>query len=102
MKVSELAGETLERWVASALGEAPGTPYTTNWAGFAQALERHAIHVAPMPGKHYQWCSVVVGKPGGRLPEGRGGWMEGPGPLVAVCRAIVSARNGSEVPDDPL
>ena len=97
MKVFELAGETLEHWVANALGEAPGTRYTTNWLGFVQALDRHAIHVAPMPGKNYQWCAIVVGRPGGRFPEGRGGWMEGPNPLVAVGRAIVSARYGTEV-----
>ncbi|BEP54522.1 hypothetical protein GmRootV118_17660 [Variovorax sp. V118] len=77
-----------------------GVPDTTNWPGFAQVLARHAIHVAPMPGKNYQWCAVVVGRPGRRLPEGRGGWLEGPSPLVAVSRAIVSARYGSDVEGD--
>lgn len=24
-------------------------------------------HIAVMPGKRYQWCVIVVGRPGGRL-----------------------------------
>lgn len=101
MKTSELAGALLEAWVARALGEEPGTAYTTSWPGFDRLLEREAIHVAPMPGKNYQWCAIVVGRPGGRLPEGRGGWLEGATPRIAVARAIVAARFGAEVSDTP-
>lgn len=53
-----------------------------------------------MPGQGYRLCAIVVGRAGGRLPEGRGAWMEGATPRVAVGRAIVSARYGSEVPDE--
>lgn len=101
MKTSELAGAALHAWIAKALGDEPGTAYTTSWPGFDQLLERESIHVAPMPGKGHQWCSIVVGRPGGRLPEGRGPWKEGPNPRIAVGRAIVAARYGAEVSDIP-
>lgn len=97
MKVSELAGKQLEALVAKALGEEPGETYTKAWPGFDALLEREAIHVAPMAGKNFQWCAIVVGRPGGKLPEGRGGWIEGQNPRIAVARAIVSARFGSEI-----
>lgn len=102
MKTSELGGQVLHDWIAKALIEEPGTAYSTSWPGFDQLLEREAIHVAPMPGKAYQWCSIVVGRPGGRLPEGRGPWQEGPNPRIAVGRAIVATRFGPEVADLPL
>jgi len=98
MKTSELAGHALDVLVAKALGEVAGTPYTATWTGFDRLLEREAIHVAPMPGKAFQWCAIVVGRPGGRLPEGRGPWQEGPNPRIAVGRAIVAAQYGPEVP----
>lgn len=69
------------------------------WPAFVRLLEREAIHVAPMPEKGYQWCAIVVGKPGGRIPEGRGPWLEGPNPRATVGRAVVAARHGAEVPD---
>ncbi|WP_431106639.1 hypothetical protein [Variovorax paradoxus] len=100
MKTSELAGRQLDAWVAKALGEEPGTAYTEEWPNFDRVQEREAIHVAPMPGKNYQWCAIVVGRPGGRLPEGRGGWVEGQNPRLAVGRAIVSARFGGKSMDD--
>lgn len=83
MKTSELGGQVLHGWIAKALLEEPGTAYNTSWPGFDQLLEREAIHVAPMPGKAYQWCSIVVGRPEGRLPEGRGPlWLRASGPSV--------------------
>jgi hypothetical protein len=97
MKVSELSGSSLDDWVARALGDAPGIAYSDAWPGFDRVLDRDAIHVAPMPGKRYQWCAIVVGRPGGRLPEGRGGWVEGDSPRIAVARAVVWARFGAEV-----
>lgn len=97
MKVSEMSGPSLDAWVAKALGEPAGVAYSEDWPGFDRILDRDAIHVAPMPGKRYQWCAIVVGRPGGRLPEGRGGWMEGSTPRVAVAKAIVAAKYGAEV-----
>lgn len=99
MKVSELSGSALDVWVARALGDAPGVAYSDAWPGFDRVIDRNAIHVAPMPGRRYQWCAIVVGRPGGRLPEGRGAWLEGSSPREAVGRAIVSARYGSDVED---
>ncbi|WP_398501871.1 hypothetical protein [Variovorax sp.] len=98
MKTADLAGAALNAWIAKALGE-PTVDYLADWPGFDRLLEREAIHVAPMPGKNWQWCAIVVGKPGGRLPEGRGPWLEGATPRVAVGRAIVAARYGGEVHD---
>lgn len=97
MRTSELGGKTLDSWVSKALGEPTGVAYTSSWPNFDQLLEREAIHVAPMPGKNFIWCAIVVGRPNGRLPEGRGGWIEGATPRIAVARAIVSARYGTEV-----
>lgn len=97
MKAADLAGAALNAWISKALGE-PVVDYLEDWPGFDRLLEREAIHVAPMPGKGYQWYAIVVGKPGGRLPEGRGPWLEGPSPHAAVGRAIVAARYGAEVP----
>lgn len=99
-KTSELAGRELDAWVAKAIGEEPGTAYVSEWPNFDRVQEREAIHVAPMPGKGFRWCAIVVGRPGGRLPEGKGGWVEGATPREAMARAILSARYGSEVPDD--
>lgn len=97
MKTSDLSGKALDAWVAKALGEQPGTAYTSSWPSFDQLLEREAIHVAPMPGKNFTWCAIFVGRPNGRLAEGRGGWIEGATPRIAVARAVVSARFGGEV-----
>lgn len=99
MKTAELAGAALNAWIAKALGEPAGTDYANDWPAFDRLLKREAIHVAPMPGKGYQWCAIVVGKPGGKLPEGRGPWLEGPSPRTAVGRAVVAARYGAEVPE---
>lgn len=99
MKTAELAGPALNGWIAKALGETAGTDYANDWPAFDRLLEREAIHVAPMPGKGYQWCAIVTGKPGSRFPDGRAPWQEGASPRVAVGRALVAARYGAEVPD---
>lgn len=76
MKTSELGGQVLHGWIAKALLEEPGTAYNTSWPGFDQLLEREAIHVAPMPGKAYQWCSIwsVVPRADCRKAAGRCGY----------------------------
>lgn len=99
-KTADLAGRELDNWVARALAEEPGTAYTTAWPNFDRVQEREAVHVAPMVGKSFRWCAIVVGRPGGRLPEGRGGWVEGATPREAMARAIVSSRYGNAVPDE--
>lgn len=99
MKVADVSGDELDAWVSKALGESKGTPYTLSWPGFDQVIEREAIHIAPLVGRGSMWCAIVVGRPGGRLPEGKGGWMEGAGPRMAVARAILSARYGASLPD---
>ncbi len=99
MKTADLAGAALNAWIAKALGEPAGTDYVNEWPAFDRLLEREAIHVAPMPGKGYQWCAIVTGKPGSRFPDGRAPWKEGLTPRIAVGRAIVAARYGADVPD---
>lgn len=93
-RVAELSGDELEAWIAKALSDPPGTAYLNRWPGFDHVLERHAIQVAPMAGKSWAWCAVVVGRPGG-LPAGP--WQEGQSPRVAVGRALVAARYGREI-----
>lgn len=44
MKTSELGGQALHDWIAKALGEAPGTAYSTSWPGFDQLIEREVHH----------------------------------------------------------
>lgn len=99
MKTADLSGKALDAWIAKALGEEPGTAYTNAWPNFDALVEREAIHVAPMVGKGYTWCAVVVGRSSGRLPESRGTWKEGATPRVAVGRAVVAARFGEDVPE---
>lgn len=94
MHVSELNGRELGALIAEALGEPAGTTYLDAWPSFDKVLERHAIHVAPMAGKDWMWCAVVVGRPGG-LPAGP--WLEGASPRWAVGRAIVAARFGKDL-----
>lgn len=60
-------------------------------------LERFAIQTAPMPGKNWIWCAVVVGKPGAGIEAGP--WIEGQTIRLAVGRAIVAARYGRDLPD---
>lgn len=97
MKTAELAGAALEAFVAKALSDEPGTAYIKAWSDFDALIDREAIHVAPLVGKGFAWCAIVVGRPGGRLPESRGTWKEGPTMRIAVARAIVAARFGEEV-----
>ena len=100
MKTSELAGPALDALVAKAVNEQPGTAYTKSWPDFDALIEREAIHVAPLVGKGFAWCAIVVGRPGGRLPESRGTWKEGQTMRIAVARAIVAAKFGEEVDVD--
>lgn len=93
MKVSELHGSTLDAWVAKAISKPAGPAYCTSWEEAGPLIERHHIHVAPMPGKGYVWCATTVND------TDRGTWAEGRTPLVAAMRALVAARYGPEVPD---
>lgn len=97
MRTSELSGKALEALIAQVLGDAPGTQYLSRWTDMDLVLERFAIQAAPMPGKSWIWCAVVVGKPGTGLEAGP--WIEGQTVRLAVGRAIVAARFGRDVPD---
>ncbi|WP_225784676.1 hypothetical protein [Xenophilus sp. Marseille-Q4582] len=99
MRTSELSGKALEALIAQALGDPPGSQYLTRWPDMDQVLERFAIQVAPMAGKNWIWCAVVVGKPGTGIEAGP--WIEGQTIRIAVGRAIVAARYGREIPDPP-
>ncbi len=94
MSVSELSGRELESLIAKALGDPAEASYLAAWPTMDKVLERHAIQVAPMPGKDWMWCAVVVGRPGGLPP---GPWIEGLTPRLAVGRAIVAARFGKDL-----
>jgi hypothetical protein len=80
MRTADLAGKFLHGWVSAALGQPPGTAYSKEWPAFDALLEREAIHLAPMPGKAYQWCAIVVGRIGDACPkDGEAGWK---GPIL--------------------
>ncbi|ABM33283.1 DUF2591 family protein [Paracidovorax citrulli] len=93
MRVSDLSGSLLDHWVAKAINSAPGPRYSSSWGDGGPLIDKHFIHVAPMPGKGRTWCAIVVSD------SVRGTWREGPDPLVAGMRALVASKFGAEVPD---
>lgn len=95
MQVSELSGAMLNAWAAKAAGKPPGPAYSSSWADAGPLIEKHHIHVAPMPGKGYTWCATVVSD------TDRGSWREGHTPLVAAMRALVAAKIGADLPEAP-
>lgn len=97
MHTSDLSGKALEALIAQALGTPAGTQYLSRWPDIDLVMERLGIQAAPMPGKDWIWCAVVVGRPGSPIPAGP--WMEGQTIRIAIGRAIVAARFGREVPD---
>lgn len=97
MQVSELPSKTLEALIAQALDAPAGTPYLTRWPDIDMVMERLAIQAAPVPGKDWIWCAVVVGRPGASIPAGP--WIEGQTMRMAVGRAIVAARFGRQIPE---
>lgn len=60
MKVSDLAGLTLDAWVSKALSKPAGPAYSSDWEVGGPIIEKERIHIAPMPGKGWIWCAVVV------------------------------------------
>lgn len=93
MKVSDLSGPTLDAWVSKALARPAGPAYSSDWEAGGPVIEKERIHVAPMPGKGWVWCAVVVSE------TGKGAWQEGRTPLVAAMRALVASRYGSGLPE---
>lgn len=94
MKTAELAGKTLDRWVAKAIGQPPGPAYSSDWAAAGPLLEKERVMISPMPGKGWIWCAAVVSLTGN--PR----YQEGLTPLQAAMRALVVYKIGTEVPDE--
>lgn len=92
MKTSDLAGSALDAWTAKALAKPVGPAYSTSWGEGGPLIEKERIYIAPMPGKGWVWCAVVVND------GSRGSWQEGRTPLIAAMRALVASRYGSETP----
>ena len=93
MKTSGLSGATLDTWVAKAISKPPGAAYSSSWEAGGPLIEKERIHVAPMPGKGWVWCAVVVSE------STKGAWQEGRTPLIAAMRALVASRYGNDLPD---
>jgi hypothetical protein len=112
VKVSKLTGAQLDYWVARAAGHegqivkshspcnadyfeyASGTPYrpSTHWAHGGPLIEKYRLAVNPFYYKHNNgW--VVTDADDGILSDGET-------PLEAVCREVVRAKFGDDVPDD--
>lgn len=91
MRTADLIGPSLDTWVSKALAKPAGPAYSTSWEEGGPLIEKERIHLAPMPGKGWIWCAVVVS-------EGtRGAWQEGRTPLIAAMRALVASRYGNQV-----
>jgi hypothetical protein len=120
MRVAELEGETLDLWVARAMGYASredvpssltgewsdgsGTQNdwqpSDDWAQGGPIIEREKIIIKPY--KDGAW-----GADYGFDPEAKGGHFyygshEGTTPLIAAMRAYVCSKFGDEVEDAPL
>jgi hypothetical protein len=113
MKVSELTGAQLDYWVARAAGSegrivkshshcnadyfeyASGTPYrpSTHWAHGGPLIEKNRFAVSPFYYKNNMWA--VTDADDGILSEGET-------PLQAICREVVRAKFGDEVPDEAV
>lgn len=120
MKTSELTGAQLEYWTA----RAEGTP-ADSLAVIAEKDGRPAQCVYTRIQKHrpigrnmvvnfsssWEWGGPLIEKHNLYLDQlTKGEWysgkmkemvaMEGPSPLIAICRAVVRSVFGDEVPDD--
>jgi hypothetical protein len=103
MKVSDLLGPELDRWVAKAerVDVSVDTQLkfmpSTDWAQGGPIIEREGIQIAPMPAKGSTWCAISLGRIKDRASAGNGTWVEGPTPLAAAMRAYVAAKFGTEI-----
>lgn len=115
MKTSELAGSSLDHWVAKAEGLIPefkahdgqqwvsvrelGMPFmpSHHWGQGGPIIDREGIAISPMSAKGGSWCAISMGRLPVRASGGTGVWVEGPTPLIAAMRAYVRAKFGPEV-----
>lgn len=111
MKVSELTGALLDYWVARAegikntdifwreggdfwtWGHDYGYHPSTDWAQGGPLIEKHKMLCAPRhAGGWSAWASAG-------LVHKATNEADGETPLQAICRAVVRAKFGDEVPD---
>lgn len=101
MKTGELTGALLDYWVARAEGfewasniapeKARGVPpYSTDWVEGGPLIERYGVELGKISGIYLAFCIDSKRK------TVRG---DGFTPLQAICRAVVRAKFGDEVPD---
>ena len=109
MKVAELEGALLDKWVAKAEGaavyqDAYGDTWegsrtyrpSTDWSRGGQIIERSRIQIVPQNVCHLKWSAYLDEG----LPPGRYAVEQfGEAPLVAAMRAYVASKFGEEVPD---
>lgn len=111
MKTNELQGALLDYWVAKAEGEIveiihghcvrPVSRYhdeiqyemynpSFDWARGGPLIEKYRMDLAKIV---HSWWAIAV-------TDGRAHDTRGDTPLQAVCRAVVRAAFGDEVPDE--
>lgn len=90
--------------------------YSTNWALTGPLIEKHGIAPVPFATDEFDFEPSEAGAIGTVLPTLWGAFIEGEGgpyietylsqadgrgktPLIAICRAVVRAAFGDEVPD---
>lgn len=120
MRTAELTGALLDYWVARAEGlsvgivngrpvlwvgarcDKPGCAVVHKRGGPAPAYSSNWMHSGPLIDKHianlttdgFSWRAVAWEAAGVKCPA------EGATPLQAICRAVVRAAFGDEVPDE--
>lgn len=94
MKVSELSGALLDKWVANAHGMMLYTPDwqpSRNWAQGGPLLERENIELSCEPRIHLWWANKYDEKA-----------YSGDTPLEAAMRCYVASKLGEVVDDESI
>lgn len=106
MKVSELEGDSLDYWVARAIGyidrhamamqaEQPWScEFSKSWNLGGPILERERINLEFISG---EWCAYIDTSEKMVRPDNT---CYGPTTLIAAMRCFVSSKFGDEVPDE--
>jgi len=104
MKTKELAGRTLDEWVARCQGEDPAKvrslPYSRSWRDAGKIIEANGINLGPargLDGSIVNWTAWIWNQETGRRCE-----RVGETPLIAAMRCFVESKLGTDLPDEPV
>lgn len=92
MKVSELSGHDLDKWVSKAEGCRRIHPFSSKWMLAGPIIERERITLSAVIGG--QWAAY-------KDPQASNSFDQyGSTPLEAAMRCYVASKFGDEVPDE--